>query len=123
MLTDPAPGKGAARATVRFGEDSWVRLVLIARDGNKPSAALIAGTGAALVGTDDAISAKTAFPLDANRWYDAVFVIDGAGSGRVYLDGRLVAEGQGLAAGPGIWQIECKGRRVEVRGVATRKLD
>jgi hypothetical protein len=122
LLTEPAPAKGAARLSVRFAESSKVRVKLVSRDG-KESSALLATSGAQLVTPGNTIAGKTAFPLNANHWYDVVFVLDGAGAARVYLDGELAAEGTGLAAGPGTWQIECEGRRVEVRAVAVRKLE
>jgi hypothetical protein len=119
-VPEAAPVRGALRAIVRLAEGSRARLKLIARDG-KESAALIAPSGAALVTPDATVAARSDFPLDTGRWYDVTLVLDN-GAGRLYLDGRLVAEARGLAVGPGKWVIECEGARAEVFTVALRSL-
>lgn len=116
-----APARSAFAATVRFGEASRLRIEIAARDG-KESAALVGASGAALVTPDNTVAAKANDVLDPLRWYDVALVLDGGGAARVYVDGRLAAEARGLASGPGAWQLEAEGRRVEVRGLAARAL-
>ena len=121
VVPDPAPARGAFRVTLRFDEGSRARLTLRTHDG-KTTSALLSRSGLSLVTPDNTIAVRSEFALEPRRWYDCTLVLEG-GAGRVYLDGILVGEAtRGLGVGPGNWEIEAGGRRVEVRSVAIRSL-
>jgi hypothetical protein len=119
--SDPAPRKGAIRATLRFSEGSRARIGIAGHD-QRTSAVVISASGASLVTPDNTVAAKSESPLEAGQWYEIALVLEG-GAGRVYLDGVLAAEAKGLAEGPGQWTIECEGRRVELRSVDVRAIE